>query len=167
MDTQTPTTPPAPTVGPRSRLPWIVAGLAVVVAAVAVGWQTLLSASEPERAAVEQKALTVDGIIGLGLGGFTGTGPGCEGAGGFDDVAIGTDVTVTDASGTVVAVGAIESSAARYDFKVGTQPLGCDLHFRLTGVPAGKKFYGVEVGRRGVVRYDEAALARSIKLTLD
>lgn len=99
-------------------------------------------------------AFTVNGAFILSAGQFTTTDESsCAGSGGYDDIALGAPVTVTDASGTVVGVGQINEMSLAGDM-TGV----CTLDFSVDGVPAGKGFYGVEVSHRGALKYSEAAL---------
>jgi hypothetical protein len=68
----------------------------------------------------------------------------CEGTGGYSDITTGAAVTVYDASGTVVGVGALEQGK-----RVGAQVIQqCRFTFIIPGLPVGK-FYKVEVSHRG------------------
>lgn len=74
-------------------------------------------------------------------------GVGCEGDGGYSDITTGGVVTVSDASGTIVAVGSI---------KVGAPTAAeCTLFFEVTDVPA-SPFYQIEVTNRGLVTFTDA-----------
>lgn len=81
----------------------------------------------------------------------------CWGSGGYGDLKQGTQITVTDAGGKVIALGQL--GAGRMS---GT---ACVLPFVLD-VPAGHDFYGVEVGHRGVVRYTSDQMHRALELGL-
>jgi len=106
----------------------------------------------------------VSGTLTLAEGQFITTDDigGCRGQGGFDDLALGAAVTITDASGAVVAVSQLSGMNAG-DGMQGT----CELAFSVPNIPAGKGFYGVEVSHRGAVKYEEAKLkAGPVELTV-
>jgi hypothetical protein len=75
---------------------------------------------------------------------YNSSGRQCEGSGGYSDISEGASVTVTDATGKVVATGSL--GVGRKDV------LGCVFPFSVTGVPK-SKFYGVEVSHRGIVTF--------------
>lgn len=90
----------------------------------------------------------------------------CWGVGGYDDIDIGTPVTVTDAAGTVVGIGRLAEAETALDETL-TQVIGCRFRFAIQGVTGGSDYYGVEVAERGVVRYDAIDISRStLELTL-
>uniref|UniRef100_UPI0031D88EB1 hypothetical protein n=1 Tax=Saccharothrix mutabilis TaxID=33921 RepID=UPI0031D88EB1 len=83
----------------------------------------------------------------------------CEGVRGYDDIAEGTQVTVYDATGKAIALGALENS--QYAGRV------CTFSFTVDEVPIGHDIYQVEVSHRGKVSFsDEAARAGEVALTL-
>lgn len=109
--------------------------------------------------------LEATGVIVLNRGQFVwhSTGdPTCEGLNGFADIRAGTQVAVTDASGKALAVDELEQGVA---LDITTEADGmhraasCELRFKVTAIPPGVGPYGVEVGHRGVTRYDEHDLA--------
>ncbi len=171
------TYPPSPT--PRRMRPILVGcavlGVALITALLLIRPDD--QAPQPAAAAATPSAtpttLTVQGGLKLGLGDFIwdeiGTvgqpGPLCAGSGGYKDIAIGAPVSVTDAAGTVVALGEISDSIPK-GFSEAETPTSCELRFSVGKVPAGKGFYGVEVSHRGAVKFDEASLAEPVVLTL-
>lgn len=90
----------------------------------------------------------------------------CRGAQGYEDVAQGVQVTVRDANGTTLALG--ELSEGDLSYGVGEAPMDatCRLAFAIPDVPAGEKFYSIEVSDRGDVAYPEDELAEPVFLTL-
>lgn len=83
----------------------------------------------------------------------------CRGKGGYDDIAEGASVTITDAAGATVAIGRLGLGDR--------QNTGCVFGFSVTDVPTGRHFYGIEVSHRGVVKFSEAELkSQSVALTL-
>lgn len=83
----------------------------------------------------------------------------CEGQGGYADMRAGATVTVTDGDGNVVALGELAAGTAR-GYGV------CVWEFRIDGIPTGRRFYGVEVSRRGMLRVSESELGDPLTLTL-
>jgi hypothetical protein len=81
----------------------------------------------------------------------------CWGSGGYADIKRGTQVTVTDANGKVIALGQLGGGRVS-----GT---ACVLLFALD-VPAGQDFYGVEIAHRGAVRYTVDQMHRQLSLGL-
>lgn len=71
-----------------------------------------------------------------------------EGSEGFDDITEGTAVTVYDASGTVIATGALGEST-----KTGT---ACSFEVIVPDVPTGQGFYKVEITHRGTLQISES-----------
>lgn len=84
--------------------------------------------------------------VGLGLG----EGDLCSGTGGYSDIDFGAQVNVTDADGTLVAVGSL-------GFGEKTEA-GCVFPFTVDDIPPGSKFYTVEVSHRGGLTQTEDEL---------
>jgi hypothetical protein len=83
----------------------------------------------------------------------------CRGSNGYDDIAGGAQVTVTDEASKVVGVGALDPGQFN---KVSSN---CMFRFTVDGVTPGRPFYGVEIAHRGVVRFQGAdVLAPSLTL---
>ena len=78
---------------------------------------------------------------------------------GYDDIAEGAQVVITDQFGATVAIGELEA---------GIISMGGTYLFQFTvrDVPPGKRFYGVEVSHRGRVQYDEAKLRAGPELSI-
>lgn len=68
---------------------------------------------------------------------------------GFSDISTGTPVTVRDAGGSIVGMGALEGGTLSTD--------GCTFTFGVQEVPP-SDFYSVEVSHRGPVNYSSADL---------
>lgn len=131
----------------KRRPSWLAPAIAVVatLAVVAGGyvlWQVLFSGSFDAEGTVALKSNTSITAAALSKE--------CEGTGGFSDLREGAQVTVTDAAGSVVAIGALQAGASPL---VGT----CVFPFTIKDVPGGSGFYGVQVGgeQRGTVRFTE------------
>ncbi|WP_222840696.1 hypothetical protein [Actinosynnema mirum] len=84
----------------------------------------------------------------------------CEGTRGYDDISEGTQVSVYDASGTIVAISELTNS----NYLSGGM---CRFNFAVPDVPDGERIYQVEVSHRGKISYTEKdARAGAINLTL-
>lgn len=83
----------------------------------------------------------------------------CSTGGGYTDIQVGTQVVITDASATTIALG-------RLVYSYWDRTKGCLFHFTVTGVPAGQQFYGIEVSHRGRVQFTASQLAAPIELSL-
>jgi hypothetical protein len=93
--------------------------------------------SDPDTFTLDGSFELTDGAIDDGIGG-------CEGTGGYDDIAEGTSVTVYDAAGAVIATGSLGSST----YELST----CTFDVSVPDVPKGEDFYKVEVSHRGTVQ---------------
>lgn len=92
----------------------------------------------------------------------------CSLSAGYQDLAADAPVTVTDEAGKVVALGALQYGVAQEVFKHSdgkSYSSSCLFKFSFA-VPEGGSFYGVEVSRRGVVRYDRTTLDSVVSLSL-
>jgi hypothetical protein len=142
-----PIAPMEPT-APPGKLPWIVGCVAAGVALVAVA--AVLMPKGIEGRAVMPDTITVAGIVTLTDNeGFVGhsTGSTCAGTGGYDDLALGTSVTVYDGGSAIIGGGYV--NAATYNDNA------CVLAFEIPEIPAGKGFYQVEISHRGKISEDE------------
>ncbi|MDB4873284.1 MAG: hypothetical protein JWL97_4288 [Gemmatimonadales bacterium] len=86
---------------------------------------------------------------------LTGTG-GCEGIGGYNDMALGTSVTVYDGSGKIVGVSSLVIGVRHGQH--------CEWAFGVPDLPD-VPFYQVEVSHRGKVAVEKADLG-AVALTL-
>lgn len=89
-------------------------------------------------------------------------GSGSSGVAGFSDIAAGTQVTVTNEKGALIATGTLTSGAFG-------PHLSCRFPFTISDVP-GAKFYSIEVSHRGSETYSRSQLAAKhydVELTLD
>ena len=87
------------------------------------------------------------------------TGSSCRGAGGYSDIQEGSQVTVEDAAGKLIAISTL---------RAGSGLLACVFPFSVVKVP-NVAFYKVAVGRRGAVSYSADELRTSswhVDLTL-
>ena len=93
------------------------------------------------------------------------TAEGCPlSSGGYSDIRDGTQVTVYDASGKAVAVGALTNSLPLG--KVGDRTSRCYFAFEVTGIPEGSAIYAIEVSHRGKVSLNRAALRSLLDLRI-
>lgn len=77
----------------------------------------------------------------------------CHGVGGYSDLAVGTGVTIHGASGQLLSIGSIVSSAGDSGTDI------CAFQFEVREIPAGEGPYTVEVSHRGEVAVTEDDLA--------
>jgi hypothetical protein len=153
-----------------------VVGVLVVVAATAAATVALTSGrtEKPTVRTLTPTSFQVIGVIRLQRGGFIWGEAGdadlrCHGWQGFDDIQSGAQVIVRDSAGTTVATGSLDQGKAEnivdsgQGFKHATT---CALSFTVNGVPAGKKFYSVEVSHRGQQQYNEDRMHSPISLSL-
>lgn len=68
---------------------------------------------------------------------------GCEGTGGYDDITLGTQVTVYDATNKVIGTSSLILST------FSPSDASCVFEVAVDNVPPGSDFYQVEIGRRG------------------
>lgn len=103
---------------------------------------------------------TVHGTMSLvGVDNFASFGDNnCAGSTGYDDLRDGSEVVISENGGKTVAVGALEGSRNAAD--------RCVFSFNISGVPSGKKFYGVSVTHRGVVQFSEQEMKSGPGLTI-
>ncbi|MEV8309937.1 hypothetical protein AB0P36_21930 [Streptomyces flavidovirens] len=144
---------PAPRRSPSERVRALrpVTALAVGgvagAALVALAWAgTAIDFGGPET------LTTTGGIFLSDYDGFVSTGELCTGKGGYADLDAGTEVTITDASGTVVAADNLTTGEV-----VGS---ACLFNFTVRDIPAGSKLYRVEVSHRGALTKTEAELRK-------
>lgn len=85
---------------------------------------------------------------------------------GYQDIREGAQVTVTDGAGAVIALGSLGPGKIGKTTTAGSQTIGLDCTFPFTVEVPERDFYGVEVARRGVVRYARADIGAPIAMTL-
>lgn len=152
---------------PRRRLIVLTAAAAALVfsaAAAVAGVMLARSDNAAEAKATPPRAATFTLYANLVLspGQYTFTDAGCAGRGGFDDIAAGTQVVVTNAGGATVGVGSLDRG--RYDERSGSGR--CVFSIAIQGVPDGGQFYAVEVSHRGKVQYGRADLGHVVTLSI-
>jgi hypothetical protein len=145
----------------RRAWPWILGAAAAAVVLVGVSLAVLATRPDPKpAAATPPPTLTITGEIVLTQGQFVwdANPPTCGGYRGYDDIALGASVTVTDPSGKVVGATRLSRATPQVDPADAQRAVGCTLSFQVINVPAGLGFYGVEVSHRGVVQRRESEL---------
>lgn len=130
----------------------------VILAGAGVVWLGLRGSGPSTPAG--RSAFTISGQLDLTSASIGHDSTSCWGTDGYDDIRRGADVTVTDPSGKVVALGALGSGTI-----VGSY-VECVFSFTVANVPAGLGFYGIEVSHRGVLRYSESDVTRGLTLTV-
>jgi hypothetical protein len=148
--------PPPGYAGPpkRSGRGWVIGGIAAAAVALLLG----LTVSANSTMDVTGTFTLLDDGGYRSLGAFT-SGSSCEGDGGYSDIHAGTQVTVADAAGTVVATGILGSGTAR-------SIVSCEFAFTVPDVPTGEDFYQVTVSHRGTLTYTADELASGLSLGL-
>ncbi|MFF0109554.1 hypothetical protein [Streptomyces hirsutus] len=118
------------------------------------------SSVSAEQAEDTEGSFSTDGTLTVaGIGAGLEPGELCSGTGGYSDVDFGTQVNVTDAAGTLVAMGSLGFGEKA--------ELGCEFPFTVDDIPPGSKFYTVEVSHRGGLTQTENELrAGSLSFTL-
>ncbi len=117
---------------------------------------------DPTAVATQPRTLTVSGTLTV-----KGTYPAvstvdeitCTTGGGYTDIRQGTQVVVTDESARTIALG-------RLGYGSWERREGCIFLFMVADIPAGQRFYGIEVGHRGRLQYTAAQLATPLALTI-
>lgn len=152
------TTVPAPATKPSTRrtlttlLIGAVAGAAIVGGTWYATSHDTSSSSAPtagtpvealEAEAQQDGTFTLTGDFTLTDGAISDDTGGCEGSGGYEDIELGTSVTVYDAGGSVIATSSLILS--EFDEAAGT----CTYDVAVDDVPADEDFYQVEIGHRG------------------
>jgi serine/threonine protein kinase len=155
-----PSHPPAqPPSGPsKGRIAAMAIGATAIIITVAL---VAFFAFKPDPAKPAEP-FTLSGTVHLASADVTMNGASrgyeCVGAGEFADVGPRTAITVKNESGTVLGKGTISESTSQRD--------GCDLAFTVADVPAGAKFYRVQVGRHGESSFTEAEAKSDVAVDL-
>lgn len=82
----------------------------------------------------------------------------CVGAAGYDEVAKGAQVVISDDAGKTLAIAHLDAGTTAEDES------SCLFSFAAT-VPAGLKFYGFTLTHRGTVKQEESQLS-NVQLSL-
>jgi hypothetical protein len=125
--------------------------LALVMAFLMVG------CGAPATSTPSSVAHEIHGTFRLSNGEEPDRSAGCAGTGGYSDVAVGTEVVVKNADGTIVGTSSLAVD------QQGPEPAGsgayqCGFAFVVSGLPE-SAFYTVSVGDRGDQTFSKADLA--------
>ncbi len=137
---------PAP-MKPRRRWLWPV----ILVALFVIGGGAAAYLLQP-------RTVTISGTVTLLGDGINDFGPSCVGTKGYDDLRGGAQVVVSDAAGVSLAVTQLSSGES-------TAPTNCVFGFSIS-VPSGKGVYGIQIGHRDKVQYNEADLKKPLALSI-
>jgi hypothetical protein len=144
------------------RFPFGAAGgfvAAVVLIAVGVGVYFLITALTAKD---KGQPFTLSGTLSLRADSITTSGLprefACAGKGGYNDIGPGTAVTVANESGTLLAKGTLDSSIGENTW--------CVFDFDIKDVPAGSKFYKVQISHRGEMSYTEQEARGRVEISL-
>ncbi|MFD5899126.1 hypothetical protein [Streptomyces sp. NPDC060366] len=130
-------------------------GFLAGAAAVAAAWAITTADGNTwpltgnQTAAADPATFDLTGEFTLTEGAVSDGMEGCEGTGGFDDIAMGTSVTVYDAAGTIIATDSLVLS--EWD-GAGS----CTFDISVSDVPTGEDFYQVEISHRGKIQLSAA-----------
>lgn len=158
---------------PIYRRTWLVIALVLAVGVGLMGAALVVSrGGDDQEPTAKPTTGTIRGELALdssGSQGRDGIGEGkyCTGSGGYDDIGEGAQVVITDERGETIALGALDAGGMRVPDMAYPQLHKCVFPFTVTDVPKGRKFYGVEVSRRGVVRYPEGKVFSYLTLELN
>jgi hypothetical protein len=138
-------------VAARPRRRWVVplvagaAGLIVGAGGVGLAWGLTGEPGSAPTAAASTPAVATFTLTGTmevtGVRNWRRVSTQCEGAGGYDDIAEGTSVTVYSGNGTVVGTGRLTNGVV-FDAR-------CSFSVVVEKVPVGADFFQVEVSHRG------------------
>lgn len=143
------------------------AAVALTAVAAVAGCGTTTSPATPTTTAPAPLPLLARGTATLILPHFQwDPGAGCWGVGTHADVTGGGQVTVTDATGAVVALGKLDPGTPSMSADDPTRARLCLLTFRVPDVPAGKGFYTVTVGAHPGVKVTEADMGEPVAVPI-
>jgi hypothetical protein len=178
-------TPPLPEYGPPQEPPkpkhTIRTVILVLVGLVVLGAVAVVVVRRDDIASIgKPKEVTVTGTMTVeaGEGSGANVGNACLTEGGYADIRTGTQVTVKDAGGKVIAIGSLGPGTVRaaqtlpkFNAEKGvvedvSQAVKCGFEFSVAGVPGGESFYSVEVAHRGDVRFSSADIGSPLEMSL-
>lgn len=152
-----------PTAPRRRRRYLLLAALAVLVLGVGAAVAGILTArgdyatATPTPSSTLGSTMNVRGGVALAKFDYAIVGGACVGRGGFDDIAPGAQVKITDRGGALIGLGSITQGVV-VDSDNGKTKDACLLLWTVDDVPRFQQFYGVEVSHRGIVQATEAQL---------
>jgi hypothetical protein len=97
-------------------------------------------------ALADANTVTITGVLLIegGTANYVTTASGCAGTNGYNDLSEGATATATSGNGDILGQGYLDGGT------VGTN--GCALAYTISGLPAGKDVYMVEVSHRGMLQ---------------
>jgi hypothetical protein len=157
---------PGEAAGDDARVKVLAVSVVAVLALGAIAAAVLVlmpgSGAEPQASPSPAAARTVSGsvlVVGSSPQVVTTNELTCTTGGGFDDIRQDAQVVVTDAAGKTIALGQLGGGSWKRD-------VGCIFLFTVPDVPAGEKFYGIEVSHRGRVQHTAEQLAAPLELSI-
>jgi hypothetical protein len=118
------------------------------------------SGAEPES---KPGSFTISGTISVPSATYVAEGQDASGfctvKDGYEDLRTGASVVVTDSGGDVVGVGQLVD--------VRRTPQECRYSFGIPDVAEGSGTYGIEIGNRGIVRYERDKLDDTIEVPIE
>lgn len=87
----------------------------------------------------------------------------CTASSGYDDIATGGQVVVSDDGGKTIGLGTLTAGTLT---TIDDLNWSCVFSFSVPKIPAGGSFYKVAIGHRDGVQFTEANLRDSVALTL-
>lgn len=132
--------------------------MTVIAAQVVAGSPAPATATASASSSAAEATITVTGTMEVEASSPGTVGRSCETDGGYDDIGVGTQVVISDASSTTLAVGQLGMGYYGTASK-------CLFPFSVE-VKGGQDFYGVEVGHRGRLQYSAADVAEPMSLSL-
>lgn len=133
---------------PRRSRRGVIIGLAAAIVLVAAGTATYF---------VAFSAVTIKGTVIVGSTG-AGYGPGpseCHGAGAYADVTAGATVEITDGAGKTIALGKLGPGKT-------VNVSQCQFAFAVDAPRS--DIYGIQVSRRGVLKYTRAEVQNGVQI---
>lgn len=130
----------------------------IALPALAVTLAGLTGCSNGGPAAPSPAPITVGGALRVPRSLSGGFSQECVTGGGYSDIKEGAQVVITDEANKTIALGHLEGGTL--------DGARCVFPFSLPDVPAGHRFYGIEVSHRGRLQYTAEQLAVSLQLTV-
>jgi hypothetical protein len=138
-----------------------------VVVAIGATVAVTLAVTKPATAPPPAATFTMRGSIDLqnGLKNIALLqGKSCSGKGGYSDLTAGSEVTVKNTTGQVVATGALATGTL--DGSTSTTTFGCALTFEVRDVPDGLSSYSLTVTHRGTQVFPNDQAHGFVRLTI-
>lgn len=162
---QNPASPPPPPPASSSRLPsflngrnGVIAAVVAVVLLAVVALTVFKKESHTITGSITLSAFLGDTSIALDDYQNPAKGDECSGLGGYDDMDAGTEVTVKDEDGTLLATGSLQEGKLS-DFSEDGAFFLCKFSFVIEDVPDAK-FYSIETGTRGEISFSKEEMEK-------